>query len=258
MKQILLILMLAIASMAHAQSNSAEVLTNAKIISMSKGGLPKAAILASIQNKGGNFDVSTDALIALKKQGVADEVITAMVNKGAKPEPVAVVKEVIKPFNQIKPDSKDCKLIDLQGPNKEKLKGIIVKSLLGNLTLYKLDGKLNGQFTPKNAFFLLGNTNNMIDLRLDSVRFLYADNSTVTLKVTGIGHTRNSNENLKPTFETVRFTFALAPGALRSHFEKAPPIKFTVFAEREGQFDDLFTAKQQAVFAANIICVENQ
>jgi hypothetical protein len=48
-------------------AQSAETLTNAKIVNMVKAGLPKTAIIASIQGKPSTFDTSTDALIALKK-----------------------------------------------------------------------------------------------------------------------------------------------------------------------------------------------
>lgn len=71
MKKILsvsLLLVIVMRCICHAQG--AEQLTNAKIISMVKGGLPKAAIVKSIENKPGNFDTSTQALPTLKKQGV--------------------------------------------------------------------------------------------------------------------------------------------------------------------------------------------
>jgi hypothetical protein len=152
----------------------------------------------------------------------------------------------------------DCKLIDLQGPNKEKFKGIIVKTLTGNLTLYKLNGKLNGQYAMRTIYNVLQSSNNMIDLRIDSVRFTYADQSTVTVKTTGTGHTRNSSESLNPVFETVQFTFALDPGRVRTAFENPGITGFVVFAEKEAQFTEMFTAKQQAFFSKNIVCLENQ
>lgn len=71
-----------------------EKLTNAKIISMVKGGLPKTVIIKSIENKSGNFDTSTEALLTLKKQGVPDDVITAIVSKGATTEPVKVQQTI--------------------------------------------------------------------------------------------------------------------------------------------------------------------
>jgi hypothetical protein len=152
----------------------------------------------------------------------------------------------------------DCKLIDLQGPNKEKFKGIICKSLTGNLMLYKLNGKLNGQYTVRGIYSVLQSSDNMIDLRIDSVRFTYADQSTVTFKVTGTGHTKNSNASLKPIFETIQFTFALDPGRLRTAFENPAITGFAVFAEKEAQYTEMFTGKQQAFFAKNIVCLENQ
>jgi hypothetical protein len=159
---------------------------------------------------------------------------------------------------QNKPDVKDCKLIDLYMPNKDKVKGFIANSSFGKMTMYKVNGTLNGYYTVKGVFEVLQNNNNMIDLRIDSVRFSCADNTSITVKVTGTGHTRNSSESLKPTFETVKFLFALEPGAKRDLFVKSTITGFIVFAEKDGQYNEIFTPKQQAFLARNIICLENQ
>ncbi|HET6367043.1 MAG TPA: hypothetical protein VFG27_07445 [Pseudomonadales bacterium] len=57
-----------------------EVLTNDSIMSMVKGGLSEAVVLARIRSGPGNFDTSTNSLLALKKAGVSDKVIEAMVS----------------------------------------------------------------------------------------------------------------------------------------------------------------------------------
>jgi hypothetical protein len=64
------------ASTAVAQ----EVLTNDSVISMVKGGLGEAVVLARIRSSPANFDTSTNSLLALKKAGVSDKVIEAMVS----------------------------------------------------------------------------------------------------------------------------------------------------------------------------------
>jgi hypothetical protein len=65
-----------LASTAVAQ----EVLTNDSVISMVKGGLGEAVVLARIRSSPANFDTSTNSLLALKKAGVSDKVIEAMVS----------------------------------------------------------------------------------------------------------------------------------------------------------------------------------
>lgn len=80
-----LFLTLLLAFTAFAQST--EILTNATIIEMSKVGLGREIILKKINDSKNSFDVSTGALIELKKANVPDEVIAIMFEKaGAKPE----------------------------------------------------------------------------------------------------------------------------------------------------------------------------
>ena len=57
-----------------------EVLTNDSVVSMVKGGLGEAVVLARIRSSPANFDTSTNSLLALKKAGVSDKVIEAMVS----------------------------------------------------------------------------------------------------------------------------------------------------------------------------------
>jgi hypothetical protein len=59
-----------------------EVLTNQTVLQLHKAGLSKDIIKTKIANSSCTFDLSTDALLALKKAGVSDEVVTAMFGKG--------------------------------------------------------------------------------------------------------------------------------------------------------------------------------
>ncbi len=77
-----------------AYAQPAETLTNQSIIQLQRAGLGKDVIKAKVENSQGNFDLSTDALLTLKKAGVADEVITEMFNKrSSKPVQENVVSE---------------------------------------------------------------------------------------------------------------------------------------------------------------------
>ena len=62
-------------STAHAQE---EIMTNDEVISLSKAGLNQTVIINKIRTSKTNFDMSTDALIKLKKAGISDEIVTAM------------------------------------------------------------------------------------------------------------------------------------------------------------------------------------
>ncbi len=75
------ILLLAVC-LVFSTNAQTETLTNLQIVEMSKIGLAKDIILKKINASQSNFDVSTNALIELKKGGVADEIIALMLEKG--------------------------------------------------------------------------------------------------------------------------------------------------------------------------------
>ena len=62
-----------------------EALTNQSIIEMVKAGLSERIIIARIRTGPNNFDTSTDSLIALKKNGVPEKVIEAIMSPSAAP-----------------------------------------------------------------------------------------------------------------------------------------------------------------------------
>jgi hypothetical protein len=59
----------------------AEILTNEFILSMVRAGLDESVILAKITATPARFDTRTEALIELKRAGVPDRVLAAMVGK---------------------------------------------------------------------------------------------------------------------------------------------------------------------------------
>ena len=68
---------------ALAQTHG-EVLTNQSVIALVKAGLDKSTVLATVNNAASKYDLSTAAIINLKKQGVSTEIINAMIAKGNK------------------------------------------------------------------------------------------------------------------------------------------------------------------------------
>lgn len=78
----LLTLLLFTAMAVKAQTAAkAETLTNKNVVEISKAGLGNDIIIAKINSSACKFDLSTTALIDLKKQGVSPEVISSMMNK---------------------------------------------------------------------------------------------------------------------------------------------------------------------------------
>jgi hypothetical protein len=60
------------------------MLTNADVVKLTAAGLPDFVILTKINGSSCNFDLSTDALVALKQAGVRDPIIEAMMTIAAK------------------------------------------------------------------------------------------------------------------------------------------------------------------------------
>ena len=86
-KNILMVVFLAICPLAFAQ----QALNNDAIIKLVKAGLSDDLIVTTINAQPGNYDTSTDGLIALKTGGASDKVVSAIVLKAtaAPPPPPA-------------------------------------------------------------------------------------------------------------------------------------------------------------------------
>lgn len=70
-------------SLPGATSIAQEVLTNDSVIQMVKAGLPEAVVIAKIKSTATKFDLKTDSLVSLKKAGITDKVLEAMVAAGS-------------------------------------------------------------------------------------------------------------------------------------------------------------------------------
>lgn len=75
-----LVCLLAVAMFAVSATTATaqETMTNDEVISLAKAGLNPTLIVGKIRTSKTNFDLSTDSLIALKKAGVSDEIVGAM------------------------------------------------------------------------------------------------------------------------------------------------------------------------------------
>lgn len=72
-----------------------EVLSNAEIMQMTQAGLAQSIILAKVRGSDGRYDVSVTALVEMKKAGVSDEVINALL--ASKPAPPSETGSVANP-----------------------------------------------------------------------------------------------------------------------------------------------------------------
>lgn len=84
-KNILAVVFLAICPLAFAQ----QALNNDAIIKLVKAGLSDDLIVTTINAQPGNYDTSTDGLIALKTGGASDKVVSAIVLKAPAAPPPA-------------------------------------------------------------------------------------------------------------------------------------------------------------------------
>src|SRR5689334_5896205 len=70
-----------VAAFCYAQS----MLNNDAIVKMVKAGLSEDIVVSTIKAQPGQYATSADDLIALKKAGISDKIISAMIDKGSAP-----------------------------------------------------------------------------------------------------------------------------------------------------------------------------
>ena len=76
----LILFLIATCAVAVAQSNNSTPLNNKEIIKLVKAGFKEKSIIAIISSRPSHFDLSTDRMIELKRNGVSEKVILAMIN----------------------------------------------------------------------------------------------------------------------------------------------------------------------------------
>jgi hypothetical protein len=80
-----------VALLPFAHGQDSQSLDNDAIVKMQTAGLGSTLIVQTINASPGHYDTSTDGMIALKKAGISDAVIGAMIAKNANPAGVAPV-----------------------------------------------------------------------------------------------------------------------------------------------------------------------
>jgi len=74
-----LVMLGVIALSARFNVSAQEVLNNKTIIEMVNAGFGKAVIIGKVKSSAGKYDLSIDSLMALKKAGIDDEIVAAMI-----------------------------------------------------------------------------------------------------------------------------------------------------------------------------------
>jgi hypothetical protein len=77
------LLLLSLLAWVGAPASAQQPLTNQDVIQLVKGGLPESVILNAMANQPTRFDISAQALIALKAAGVSDKIIQQMLTIAA-------------------------------------------------------------------------------------------------------------------------------------------------------------------------------
>ncbi len=76
-----LVLVLSFVASAQTQSNQQQVLNNAAVVKLTKAGFKEKTIISIINSRVPNFDLSADRMIELKRNGVTEKVIIAMLSR---------------------------------------------------------------------------------------------------------------------------------------------------------------------------------
>jgi hypothetical protein len=100
--QLRAVLSIAVISIAAGIATAQTVMDNAAIIKLNASGLSEDIIVQTINASAGQYDTSTDGLIALKKAGVTDKEVSAIISKAANPNgpaPVAVAANPTQAWN---------------------------------------------------------------------------------------------------------------------------------------------------------------
>jgi len=154
MNRILLAAMAMAMAIVTATAASAETLNNTAIITLTQAGLGDEAIVAKIKASEPAYDLSTDQIIALKKQGVSGPVIAAMLGASNR-APATVASSMDSPDPAIPHPpgvylltdgpAPTMKRIDATVSNQAKTGGIFGYALTGGIASISIKAAIPGE-----------------------------------------------------------------------------------------------------------------
>lgn len=154
--------------------------------------------------------------------------------------------------------SKDCKFVKLKNAQGQISDGVMITSQFGKLYVLKWEGKFAFTYEMRDFYKIMADDKNMTVLKIDSVEFFFTNNLKVTVKVNGSGSIKNSNNKLKPVFDTINFNGVIASDVIEKYFSKAPLKGFLAHGEKDAVLGDSYNEKQQAQSLQAITCLQSQ
>lgn len=141
------------ASIVYGQQHgSADTITNQTIIQLHKAGLSGAILKSKIESSPTSFDLSVDGLIALKKAGISDEVIQAMLTKTSQPistpqtsgDPVLILESGIYYIDSVSKETIPLEASILTNQKRGGFGEALKRSLISPLINAKIRASLSG------------------------------------------------------------------------------------------------------------------
>jgi len=178
-----------------ASPAAAETLNNATVIALTQANLGDEAIIAKIKSAPGTYDLSTDQIIALKKQGVSGPVIAAMLSASGSGAggPAAFSMDAADPAVPHPPGvyllvdgaAPSMKRIDATVSNQAKTGGILGYALTSGIASMSIKAAIPGESArtnttaPKPVFYFFFDESNPDSAR-QTVTWASGSNASVT------------------------------------------------------------------------------
>jgi hypothetical protein len=153
---------------------------------------------------------------------------------------------------------KKCKTVKRKTLAGDILEMVQAGTRAGNFLMIKINDTTTVSYSTKLGLGLLaGGQSNMTTLRIDSVQFVFANNTTITLKAyAGLGKLENVNTALKPQLTSISYGVILPANSKEEQHMKSARLKaFRVIAEKSSQYGDLLNDKQQETWLEAFTCL---
>ena len=150
----------------------------------------------------------------------------------------------------------DCKLVKMKMADGTTSMMVRSPGAIGYFMVGKYNGNTTMFYTTKD--FFASDPANKAVLRIDSIKFVFVDNSVISLKAySGIGTLKNVHREMQPHITNAQFSLALAAGSKEElKFKQTKLRAFTVTAEKDAQYGDVYNEKQQDILMQSFTCVQ--
>jgi hypothetical protein len=155
-----------------------------------------------------------------------------------------------------KAQKSDCKLVKMKMGDGTTSMMVRAPGALGIFMVGKYNGNSTMFYSTKEL--LASDPSNKAVLRIDSVKFVFVDNSVLALKAfSGIGTLANVNREMQPHITNAQFSLALGAGSKEELKFKQTKLKaFLVVAEKGAVYGDNYNETQQETLMKSFDCVK--